>query len=153
MQICSTDGKRNLRRCFTCTMIKILDVPLGCNNYFLSPCGIVEGLASATGFEPCTTIGPRSTFDEVRNDSSVGVSTAGWAPPVKSKRKINLNETGNSRYLLPELCWVSTGNCTGAGSVTDSDTYRMNKRIEIWEEKIENVFLSNWPYSKSKKWH
>jgi hypothetical protein len=55
-------------------MKKILDsnVPLGSNNYFLSPCGIVEGLASATGFEPCTTICPFITYDEGRNDASVG---------------------------------------------------------------------------------
>ncbi len=113
-------------------MKKILEsiVPLGCNNYFLSPCGIVAGLASATGFEPCTTIGPFITFDEGRNDSSVGDQPLDERH-LSNQIKINSNETRNSRYLLPELCWVSTGNCTGAGSVTDSDTYRMNKRIEI----------------------
>jgi hypothetical protein len=82
-----------------------LNVPLGSNNYFLSPCGIVAGLASATGFEPCTTIGPFITFDEGRNDSSVGDQPLDERH-LSNQIKINSNETRNSRYLLPELCWV-----------------------------------------------
>jgi hypothetical protein len=110
-------------------MNKILEsnVPLGSNNYFLSSCGVVAVLASATDLEPCTTICPFITFDERRNDSSVG------------DQLLDEHHLSNLMKKLIQMKHEIHGNCylnfAGSQLATARELHQLRPRI---------LYVCNW---------